>query len=187
MKDTRYVVFDVETTGLSPGNGDRIIEIGAIAIENGIIVKEFDTLIDAGRAITRLAQQVHGITQDMLAGKPKPEEVMPAFAAFIHGSILVAHNAGFDMSFIRQEFHRHQLVFNHRYICTLEMSRRRYPNLQNHKLETVYRHLMRTNGEMIRNGIAIPFCVPGTQRLQAHRALDDARMVAAIWLAMEGK
>jgi DNA polymerase-3 subunit epsilon len=171
MKDVRYVVLDVETTGLSPRNGDRIIEIGAIAIESRNMVEEFSALIQIDRPIPRQAQQVHGITREMLTGQPKPEVVMPEFQAFIRYSILVAHNAKFDTGFIRQEFHRQKLVFNHPHICTLEISRKRFPRLPNHKLDTVYRHLIGT----------LP---AGIQR---HRALDDARMVAAIWLTMEGK
>jgi len=168
----RFVVFDVETTGLSPRYGDRVIEIGAIVIENGTVMEEYSTLIDTKRAIKRDAQQVHGITREMLTGKPKPEEIMPEFEEFIHDSILVAHNARFDMAFIRHEFHRQKLPFNYQYICTLEMSQERLPHLPNHKLGTVYRHLMGATGDILK---------------QQHRALADARMVAAIWLAMEEK
>jgi len=168
----RFVVFDVETTGLSPRYGDRIIEIGAIVIENGTVMEEYSTLIDTKRAINREAQQVHGITREMLIGKPKPKEIMPKFEEFIRNSILIAHNARFDMAFIRHEFHRQKLPFNYQYICTLEMSQERLPHLPNHKLGTVYRHLMGTTGDILK---------------QQHRALADARMVAAIWLAMEGK
>lgn len=168
----RFVVIDVETTGLSPRYGDRVIEIGAIAIENGTIMGEYSTLIDTNRAINQQARQVHGITREMLTGKPKPEEIIPEFEKFIRNSILVAHNAKFDMAFIRHEFHRQKLGFNYQYICTLEMSQERLPHLPNHKLGTVHRHLKGTTGDILK---------------QQHRALADARMVAAIWLAMERK
>lgn len=135
-------------------------------------MEEYSTLIDTNREINQQAMQVHGITREMLAGKPKPEEIMPEFGKFIQNSILVAHNAKFDMAFIRHEFHRQKLGFNHRYICTLEMSEERLPHLPNHKLATVYRHLMGANVDILK---------------QQHRALADARMVAAIWLAMGGK
>ena len=171
MHNIRYVILDVETTGFSPRNGDRIIEIGALAIKNRIIKEEFHTLIDIDQPIPRQAQDVHGITREMLTGKPKPEEVMPEFAEFIRDSILVAHNAKFDVGFVRHEFRRQRLGSNHQYICTMEMSQGRFPRLANHKLGTVYRHL-----------IGKP-----TADIQAHRALGDARMVAAIWLAMQGK
>jgi DNA polymerase III subunit epsilon len=223
INQNRIVVLDVETTGLWPRRGDRIIEIGAIAIENRIMMEEFNTLIDTTRSISREAQQVHGITREMLEGKPKSEVVMPEFQEFIRDSILVAHNAKFDMGFIRHEFQRQKLSFNHYYICTLEMSQARCPHLPNHKLSTVYRHLIEKNGDVMPTGAcsgnpwidkiiktplvnpslskaahvpespSIPL-PPGEGRVRAngahftkqmHRALADARMAAAIWLAME--
>ena len=114
MKNIRFVVFDVETTGLWSVRGDRVIEIGALAIEGSTIIDEFSTLIYTDRAISREAQKIHGITQEMLAGKQKPDEVMPEFAEFIRDSILVAHNAKFDVGFIRHEFRRQRLDFNHK-------------------------------------------------------------------------
>lgn len=189
----RFVVIDVETTGLSLRNGDRVIEIGALAIENGTVREEYSTLIDTDRAINREARQVHGITREMLTGKPKPEEIMPEFSKFIQNSILVAHNARFDMAFLRHEFHRQKIGFNHQYICTLEMSRERFPNLPNHKLGTVYRHLMGAKGDIMRSETCSKSPkgserVPGMNlQKQQHRALADARIVAAIWLAMERK
>jgi len=81
----RYVVLDVETTGLSPGNGDRVIEIGAVAIQDEEIVGEFHSLINAERPIPKVVQNIHGITNEMLAGKPRSEQVIPLFHKFIAG------------------------------------------------------------------------------------------------------
>jgi DNA polymerase-3 subunit epsilon len=163
--------LDVETTGVTPGIGDRIIEIGAVAIEERTVVAEFESLIYVKRRIPLLVQQIHGITNEMLIGKPEPQEVFPRFQKFIGNSILVAHNAQFDIRFLQHEFGRLGLGLNNRYRCTLEMSRKYYPKLTNHKLETVFRHLFgRTTGEM-----------------QTHRALSDARMVTMIWLEMTKK
>ena len=75
----RHVVVDVETTGLSPRHGHRVIEIGAVAVEGGAVVEEFTTLIDAGVPIPPAVQAIHGITDEMLAGQPPPEEVLPRF------------------------------------------------------------------------------------------------------------
>lgn len=161
-----HVVLDVETTGLSPGNGDRVIEVGAVAIEGRIAVAEFHSLVFVRKPIPTLVQQIHGITNEMLIGNPEPEEVFPRFREFIGNSLLVAHNAQFDIGFLQHEFGRLGLGLNNRYRCTLEMSRKRYPRLPNHKLETVYRHLF---GRM-------------TGEVQMHRALGDARMVARVWL-----
>ena len=94
----RYVSFDVETTGLYPQRGDRIIEIGAVAIEDGTVTEEFHSFLNTGKPIPLAAQKIHGIRVEMLTGKPGPEEVMPRFIAFISNSVLIAHNAKFDMT-----------------------------------------------------------------------------------------
>ena len=164
----RYVALDVETTGLSPQNGDRVIEIGAVAIEEQSIVAEFSSLIDVDKRIPWQVQQVHGITNEMLEGEPKPDVVLPEFYKFISGSILVAHNASFDIRFLRHEFALLGMSLNNRSLCTLKMSRKLYPHLPNHKLETVGRYLL---------GKAC-------EQMQMHRALDDAKLAAMIWLEM---
>jgi DNA polymerase-3 subunit epsilon len=92
----RRVFFDTETSGLSPTRGDRVIEIGAVAVSGWEIETEFSTLIDVDCEIHWAAQRVHGISRFMLAGKPRPEEVWPAFLEFIDGAPLIAHNAPFD-------------------------------------------------------------------------------------------
>jgi len=166
----RRVVVDVETTGLSPRHGHRVIEIGAVALEEGIIVGEFSTLIDAGVPIPYAVQAIHGITNEMLEGQPKPEEALPRFYEFIRESVLIAHNAAFDIRFLRHEFARLKMSLPHRHVCTLEMSRRRFPRLPDHTLETIYQHL----------------CPEAAFLRQSHRALDDARMTAEIWLKMAG-
>ncbi len=164
----QYVIFDVETTGLQPQRGDRVIEIGAVAIEDMRILGEFHSLVNVNKRIPSAVRQIHGITNDMLIDKPKPENVFPRFYEFIGNKVLVAHNAQFDMRFLRYEFGRLGLALNNRYLCTLEMSRKRYPKLRNHRLETVFRHLF---GKQIEN-------------VQMHRALSDARMTARVWLEM---
>lgn len=165
----RHVVVDLETTGLSPRQGHRVIEIGAVAVESGAIVGEFTTLIDARVPVPPVVQAIHGITDEMLMGQPPPEEVLPRFRAFLADSVLVAHNAAFDIRFLRHEFARLKMGLPNRHVCTLELSRRRLPRLSDHTLETIYLHL---------------FPDVGLHR-QNHRALDDARMTARIWLKME--
>jgi len=164
----QFVAVDVETTGLSTKRGDRIIEIGAVVLEGDRIGEEFHALICVKERIHWAAQQVHGITEEMLLGKPRADEVMPEFRKFIAYCALVAHNARFDMGFISDEFLRLGMGLTNPCHCTLELSRRLYPKLPNHKLETVYRHLF---GE-----------VPGEAK--RHRALDDARLVARMWVEM---
>ncbi|MBE0559148.1 MAG: 3'-5' exonuclease [Proteobacteria bacterium] len=166
----RHVVVDLETTGLSPRHGHRIIEIGAVAVEGGAISEEFTTLVDPGVPIPMTVQAIHGITADMLEDQPKTEEALRSFSAFMGGSALIAHNAAFEVTFLRHEFARLKMGFPNRHVCTLELSRRRLPRLSDHTLETVYLHLF-PDADFLR---------------QSHRALDDARMTARIWLAMQG-
>lgn len=140
-------------------------------VEGKSIGDEFHALICVKERIHWAAQQVHGITEAMLIGKPKADEVMPEFRKFIADYTLVAHNARFDMGFISDECLRLGMGLTNPYHCTLELSRRLYPKLQNHRLETVYRHLC--------GGI------PGEAK--RHRALDDARLVARMWIEMMWK
>jgi len=159
----------VETTVFSPQNGDRVIEIGAVTIKNQRIVAEFSSFIDVDKRIPWQVQKVHGITNEMLEGEPKPDDVLPEFYKFITGSILIAHNASFDIAFLRHEFALLGMSLNNRSLCTLKMSRKLYPHLPNHKLETVSRYLLGKSCEQI----------------QMHRALDDAKLAGMIWLEME--
>ena len=162
------MVVDLETTGLSPRQGHRIIEIGAVAVEGGTISDEFTTLVDAGVPIPLTVQAIHGITADMLEGQPKTEEALRRFSAFIGDNTLIAHNAAFEVSFLRHEFARLKMGFPNRHICTLEMSRSRLLHLPDYTLETIYLHLF-PDADFLR---------------QNHRALDDARMTAKIWLKL---
>lgn len=167
----RYVVFDVETTGLFVERGHRIIEIGAIEFMNGLIGKEFHSLIDIGKPVSKAVQKIHGITTAMLAGQPQPQEVFASFRQFIGDSTLVAHNADFDVWFLRYEYWRLKHTLSNPCRCTLKLSRKRYPGLPDYKLETVAKHVL---------GIEV-------DRGRRHRALDDARLTARIWIEMRRK
>lgn len=166
--NTRIVVVDVETTGLSVQRGGRVIEVGAVAVEDGVIVAEFNALIDTGAAISYGAYRVHGISEEMLSGQPEPAEVWPRFWEFVGNAHLVAHNAPFDSAFIRHECGRVGMELINPWHCTVRLARKRLPHLPNHKLDTVYCHLFGP----------IPY---GTAR---HRALDDARLTARVFLAL---
>ena len=166
---SHIIVFDTETTGLSPRQGHRIIELGAIKIAGKEIVDQFHTLIDAGVQIDPRAQAVHGISRAMLRGQPRPHEVFAAFRRFIGPSRLVAHNAPFDMRFLRAEFTTLGFDLPNRVECTLQLSRKKL-RLANYQLDTVYQALGGENDD----------------KIQRHRALDDARMAAFVWLALRG-
>jgi DNA polymerase-3 subunit epsilon len=164
----RKVIVDVETTGMSVKGGGRVIEIGAVAVEAGRIVAEMGSLINSGAAISYFAYRVHGISAAMLVGQPEPEEAWSAFRDFVGDAELIAHNSPFDSAFVRHELASigHQLT--NQWHCTVRLARKRLPHLPNHRLETVARHLL---GD-----------IPEDCRL--HRALDDARLTARIWLEL---
>lgn len=168
-KPTRYVIFDLETTGLSPSLA-RIIEIGAVAIETGCIIEEFQTLIDAGVNIPGAVRRINRITDKMLKGQPKIEEVIPHFREFMADSILIAHNAAFDIGFLKHEFYRQSLHMpNNSYFCTMNIFKNACPQVKYRKLETVARYLL---GDSF-------------TEVQLHRALDDARLLTRVWFKLE--
>jgi DNA polymerase III subunit epsilon len=164
----RKVVVDVETTGFSTLRGGRVIEIGAVAVANGVIVAELGTLIDTGAEISYGAFRVHGISEAMLEGKPAPREVWGAFREFVGDAELIAHNSPFDSAFVRHELGLIGHGLPNRWHCTVRLARRHLPHLPNHRLDTVYTHLF---GE-----------IPDS--LQRHRALDDARLTARVWVEL---
>lgn len=162
----RTVVFDVETTGLSLEFGDRVIEVGAVALEHDKIVDAFHSLVDVDRPIDPAAGRVHGITEEMLRGQPRAEMVMPRFHSFIGDSLLVAHSAEFDLRFIGSEFTRLKLGLRNAFCCTLEIGRILFPDLPRHDLESLYREIY------------------GRSPDRLHRALDDARATAEVWVKL---
>jgi len=166
----RHVAIDVETSGLSPYRGGRVIEVAAVEVLNGKTGAEFSSLVNVPCRIHHAARRVHGISGRALMNAPTPDTVWPNFLDFVGRSTLIAHNAVFDLSFIRHEFSLLGLFLTNRNICTLRLSRRLLPELSNHSLESVAGHLL---GE-----------IPEDCRL--HRALGDARLAARIWLAMNG-
>ena len=170
-KNDRAVIVDVETSGLAAAHGGRVIEVGLVAVEGGCVVAELDTLIDCGAVISDAAFRVHRISEAMLAGQPSPAKVWPQVAEFISTSPLVAHNAPFDRAFVSRELALLGQVMDNPWHCTVRLARKKLPQLPNHRLETVYRYLF---GEL-----------PCT--MQRHRALDDARLTARVWLEFAGK
>lgn len=132
--------------------------------------EEFQSLISTKAPISKAVQKIHGITPEMLAGQPDAKEVLTRFRDFVGNSTLVAHNAAFDMGFLVSECDRAGIRFVSLCECTLKRSRKRFRFLEDYKLETVARHL------------EIP--VDETRR---HRALDDARLTAKVWIKMRGR
>jgi DNA polymerase III epsilon subunit len=158
-----FAVIDFETTGLYPAVGDEIVEIGLTRVENGEFVKEFSRLVDPGREMDPAAAQVSGITAEMLAGKPRFEEVADGFLALLDGAIIVAHNAEFDMAFLQYKLEK--------------MGRTQLPNPVMDTLE-----LARAQDDPGPFTLGILANRLGIEGPHAHRALDDARMAGQVLL-----
>jgi DNA polymerase-3 subunit epsilon len=167
LNELSFTVFDTETTGLNPSDGDQIIQIGATRIVNGKLLRQesFEQLVNPGRVIPAAGIMIHGITQDMVSGKPPITEVLPAFYAFARDTVLVAHNAAFDMKFLQLLEPETGLVFSHPVLDTLLLSAVVHPNQESHSLEA----------------IAERFNVTVLGR---HTALGDALVTAEVWLRL---
>lgn len=134
IADTTFVIFDTETTGLSP-KWHRVVEIGAVKVRNGKVIDEATWLINPQRSIPEKAQAVHGITDDMVKDKPTFDKVYPEFEKFIEGAVLVAHNARFDVSMMRAEIAGSGLPMpDNEVIDTLKLFRRWFPDSKSHQL-----------------------------------------------------
>lgn len=129
-----YVVVDLETTG-SVSSWNRITEIGAVKVRNNQVIETFQTLINPERSIPQNIQELTGITNAMVKDAPLFKDVAQKFLAFVDGSIFVAHNAGFDYSFIQNEFKRMEESFVMPYICTKSWMKKYYPGLESYGLK----------------------------------------------------
>jgi DNA polymerase-3 subunit epsilon len=167
LSELSFTVFDTETTGLNPSEGDEIIQIGAARIVNGKLLRHesFEQLVNPGRLIPAATVPIHGITQNMVAGKPPITEVLPAFYTFAQDTVLVAHNAAFDMKFLQLQERNTGLVFNHPVLDTLLLSAVVHPNQESHRLEAIAE----------RFNITV---------LGRHTALGDAFVTAEVWLRL---
>ena len=157
-----YIVFDIETTGLSAIN-DMITEIGAVKIRDGEIIDTYSQLINPERPIPELIINITGITDNMVKDKPIIKDVILDFVKFIGDDVLVAHNASFDIGFIREKMKLVNIELNNPVLDTLELSRAVFPSLKSHKLNLVAKHL---NVDLVNH----------------HRAVDDATATAKIFL-----
>ena len=169
LRDLEFVVVDVEATGAkTPPN--RLIELGAYKIRGRKIVDKFLSLVNPEIPIPRFVAALTGISNEMVRRAPVFAEVAPRWLDFISDSVLIAHNAPFDTSFLNHEISRvypgHRMVNPH--LCTVKLSRRVLPNLHNHRLDTIASH----------------FSIPIASR---HRAGSDALATAEIFLVLLDK
>jgi len=134
-----YVVFDTETTGLLPNSGDKIVQLAAVRIVNGrrIETEVLDTLVNPGRNIPASSTRIHGITDAMVADAPDIRQVTRRFHDFAQGAVLVAHNAGFDLAFLRLEEPRTGLRFDHPVLDTAVLSAVVFGEGENHGLDAL--------------------------------------------------
>jgi DNA polymerase-3 subunit epsilon len=143
LGELSYTAFDTETTGLEPSAGDEIISIGAVRIVNGRLLKHevFEQLVDPRRPLDPRSSRVHGIDARALAGQPSLDEVLPAFHRFCEETVLVAHNAAFDMRFLELKEASTGVRFTQPVLDTLLLSAVAHPNLEDHRLETIAERL----------------------------------------------
>ncbi|MBF0485971.1 MAG: hypothetical protein HQL16_05610 [Candidatus Omnitrophica bacterium] len=143
LADAEYVIFDVETTGLSPLEGDRIIEFAALKARHGRIVEKMTSLVNPGRPLSAGAQEINGITEDMVKDAPTSSEILPQIIDFLGNACLVAHNASFDVKFLSYELSLagRRLKDETPAVDTMKMSRAFLPHLTSHRLEYLARSL----------------------------------------------
>ncbi len=167
LTELAYTAFDTETTGLEPGAGDEIISIGAVRLLNGrlLAAETFDRLVDPRRPLDAASARIHGISAEMLAGQPTLDKVLPAFHQFCEDTVLVGHNAAFDMRFLQLKEAATGVRFTQPVLDTLLLSAVLHRDLGEHQLEA----------------IAGRFGVSVTGR---HTALGDAMVTGEIFLRM---
>jgi len=167
LDELTYTVFDTETTGLDPSGGDKILQIGATRIVVGKLRREdcFEQLVNPQRDIPIAGIPIHGIRHEMVAGAPTIDVVLPAFHAFAAETVLVAHNAAFDMRFLQLEESNSHVVFDQPVLDTLLLSAVVHPQQASHGLEEIAQRL----------GVAV---------LGRHTALGDAMVTAEIFLKL---
>lgn len=167
LSDLTFTAFDTETTGLNPSEGDEIIQFGAVRIVNGRLLKteSYEQLVDPRRPLRSESIAIHGISQDMLEGQPTIATVLPAFYQFCEDTVLVAHNAAFDMRFLQMKEESTGLRFDHPVLDTLLLSAVIHPNQESHKLEAIAERL-------------------GINIVGRHTALGDAMVTGEVFLKM---
>ncbi|MFZ1245429.1 MAG: exonuclease domain-containing protein [Azonexus sp.] len=167
LSELTYTVFDTETTGLEPSKGDEIIQVGAVRIVNNRLLRQetFNQIVDPERPLKPESIPIHGITEDMVRGQPNIDVVLPAFHEFCEDTVLIAHNAAFDMRFLQLKEERTGIRFTQPVLDTLLLSAVVHPNQESHKLDVILERLGITIGKR-------------------HNALEDALATGEVFLKL---
>jgi DNA polymerase III subunit epsilon len=167
LSEITYTAFDTETTGLEPSAGDEIISIGAVRIVNGRLLKNevFEQLVNPRRALNRESARIHGIGTEALVGQPAIDQVLPEFQRFCEDTVLVAHNAAFDMRFLELKEKSSGVRFAQPVLDTLLLSAAVHPSQEDHRLESIAERL-------------------GVRVIGRHTALGDALLTGEIFLKL---
>jgi DNA polymerase-3 subunit epsilon len=167
LEELAYTVFDTETTGLNPAEGDEIIALGAVRILNGRLLagETFESLVDPQRSLPDASVAVHGITREMLAGQPTIDGVLPRFRRFAEDTVLVGHNAAFDMRFLQLKEAQTGVRFEQPVLDTLLLSAVAHPEQASHSLEEIAARL-------------------GVNVVGRHTALGDALVTGEVFLRL---
>ena len=167
LGDLAYTVFDTETTGFQPAAGDEVVSLGAVRVVNGRLLRHesFERLVDPRRSVPAASVAVHGITTDMLLGQPTMDVVLPLFARFADDTVLVGHNVGFDMGFLRAKEAQTGVRLAQPVLDTLLLDAALHPDHEHHSLEAI----------ATRFGIGV---------VGRHTALGDALLTAEVFIRL---
>jgi DNA polymerase III subunit epsilon len=167
LAELAFTVFDTETTGFAPDEGDEIVAVGAVHVVGGRLRRHetFERLVDPRRRVPKAATAVHGITTEMVQGQPPLEQVLPTFARFAEDMVLVGHNVGFDMSFLRAREARTGVRFTQPVLDTLLLDAVLFPDHESHSLEAVAARL-------------------GVDVIGRHTALGDALVTGEVFVRL---
>ncbi len=165
LLESTFVSIDVEATGVDPSKSE-IIEIACVRVEGGVITERFSNLIYPGYPLPQRITDLTGITNAMLVGKPKMEEVLPKFLKFVGDSVIVAHRVEKDIAFIDKYYRQlYGKRFRHPHICTLNLAKNILPDLRKYSLKDLADYF-------------------GIEYRRIHRAMDDAQTTALVFLEL---
>jgi DNA polymerase-3 subunit epsilon len=162
-----YVFLDIETTGLSFRTGGRVLEVGALRVENHQVVGKINKVIDPESSLSYFTTNLTGITDSDVYGAPKFDEIVPELTQLCEGAIFIAHNVNFDYTFIQDEYRKLGASFSMPKLCTVQLSRRLFPEHKSHALGRIIE----------RQGYAVD---------RRHRAFDDAEVLYKFYMDLYG-